>query len=447
MKQFIVFCLCVLSIYACGKPVQTVFATERAKDMPTQWVTAWKGETIYAGNLTWTATPDKAPGEYNLGSIGVKLLDRTLPPPSQWQYFLDLWQHPWAVSRWYNVKPFSPEHYAKMKPLWQMLANAGQKSLTVTLVDLPWNHQCYDGYYSMIGRVKKDDGTWVFDYTLFDQYVEFGRACGIGPDIACYTMCPWEFFVSWKNEKGETIKIKALPGTQEFEEYWGDFLVDFTKHLKAKGWFEDTYIAMDERTPEDVRKIANFIQKKSPGMKIAMAGNRKPSDFAGITIDNYSQLLQFITPDFLAEVKARQEKGYKTTFYVCCSPERPNTFMASHRDEAFYVGVYPALNGLDGLLRWAANSWPKDPYKDASWKDWMPGDTFLIYPHGEPSARFLNLRAGIVAAEKLRILKEQGVITQAQIDALVAKYPVKQAVYGRMDWTAFRREVEALLAQ
>ena len=78
-----------------------------------------------------------------------------------------------------------------MRPVWELLASAGQKTLTVTLLDRPWNHQCRDAYGSMIGRTKKDDGSWVFDYSIFDEYVTFGRSCGLGPHIACYTMCPW----------------------------------------------------------------------------------------------------------------------------------------------------------------------------------------------------------------------------------------------------------------
>ena len=87
-----------------------------------------------------TASQDAKPGRYEFGQLVVNVLDRTLPPASEWKYYLDLWQHPWAVARAKGVKPFSKKHYAAMEPLWKMLADAGQKTLTVTLVDQPWNH-------------------------------------------------------------------------------------------------------------------------------------------------------------------------------------------------------------------------------------------------------------------------------------------------------------------
>lgn len=388
-----------------------------------------------------TVDKDAKAGKVQFGPMTVRVVDRVLPPPAEWKYFLDLWQHPWAVSRYFGVEPFSDEHFEKMAPVYKTLAECGVKALTVTLLDYAWNHQCYDAYGTMIGRVKNDDGSWSFDYTIFDKYVEFGRRCGIGPDIACYTMCPWGYVVRWQDAEGNTKSATALPGSEIFNDYWGAFLVDFKKHLIEKGWFNDAYIAMDERAPKDVAIIAKFIREKAPGMKIAMAGNRKPSDFNGIVIDNYSQYLSYITPEFLSEIPDRRKNGWKTTLYVCCGPERPNTFMSSADNEAFWLGVYPQLCGLDGFLRWAANSWPKDPYVDASFGDWKAGDTYLVYPEGEYSARLLSLRSGVVAAEKLRILKESGA-GEKKLKEFSANFHHSKAERKDFDFTSCRSAIE-----
>ena len=386
-----------------------------------------------------------APGWHSFGAVRVRVVDRTLPPPAEWKYLLDLWQHPWAIARTAGVKPFSPEHYAAMEPVYRALAWCGVKSLTTTLLELPWNHQCYDAYHSMIGRVRGADGKWTFDYRLFDEYVEFGRRCGLGPRIDCYTMCPWGYVVRWRDEAGEIRRAVAKPGTREFEDYWGDFLPDFARHLKAKGWFDDTFIAMDERSPEDVRLIAEFIRARVPDFKIQMAGNRNPADFQGITIHSYSQGVNHMTPEFIAETARRRAAGLVTTAYVCCEPLRPNTFLTSPEGEAFWLGVYPAFTGLDGFLRWAANSWPLDPCADAAFGNWAPGDTFLVYPGGELSLRLAELRAGIVAAEKLRLLADAGELAaeRGKIAADFGDY--RRAMNGQIDFRRARREIEALV--
>jgi len=392
---------------------------------------------------TVTAAPGAKPGEYRFGQLVVTVVDRVLPPVKDRKYYLDLWQHPWAVSRVNGVKPFSTEHYRAMEPLWRQLAAAGQKTLTVTLLDQPWNRQCYDAYESMIGRrkvkVEGEGEQWRFDYSIFDEYVEFGRKCGLGPHISCYTMCPWEYRVDYLDAEGKTVHVVAKPGTPVFDDYWHDFLIDFERHLREKGWLGDTYIAMDERTPEDLAYIAKFVRRVAPGLKISMAGNRKPSDFKGILIDNYCQSMSHVNDAFLSEVPERREAGYVTTYYVCCGPERPNTFMRSSSGEAFVLGFYPAACGLDGFLRWAYNSWGEDGVNDMTYNRWSSGDVALVYADGSPSWRFLELKNGIQQAEKFRILSEAGV-RAADLKALAAKFVLKDLLDG-MDYTALRRSV------
>ena len=75
-----------------------------------------------------------------------------------------------------------------------------------------------------------------------------------------------------------------------------------------------------------------------------------------------------------------------------------------------------------------------------SYGNWRAGDTFLCYPKGEPSWRFLELRNGIVAAEKFRILREQGG-RAAELDALAAKFDLKALLEGT-DYPALKRMVE-----
>ena len=360
---------------------------------------AWEADGAGPRVVEVSVPADAKPGAYDCGMMRITVLGRVLPPPKEWKYYLDLWQHPWAVARLANAKPFSKDHYDAMRPVWELLATAGQKTITVPILDLPWDHQCRDAYHSMVA-----DG----DFRLFDEYVQFCLDCGLGPDISCYSLCPWTL--------GKTID------EDELEARWGAFLDKFAAHVKAKGWFEHTLMAMDERAPEDVLKVVKFVQRHAPGMRISMAGNRRPSDFKGISIDVYSQGLRagFVSPEFLAEAAERRAKGLVTTHYVCCHPAHPNTFLSSGPGEAFWCGASPAFLGLDGFLRWAWNSWPEDPAADASYWEWRAGDTFLCYPGGAPSWRFLELRNGIVAAEKARILRERGLFAEdfAQLAAL-----------------------------
>jgi len=74
--------------------------------------------------------------------------------------------------------------------------------------------------------------------------------------------------------------------------------------------------------------------------------------------------------------------------------------------EGRWISWYAAAHGYSGFLRWAYDSWPEDPMRDARYGSWASGDCFLIYPGGNSCIRFEKLREGIVDYEKIRIIRE-----------------------------------------
>jgi hypothetical protein len=388
---------------------------------------------VYTGKITAIAKG----GRKVIFDISVKVLSRTLPEPKDWKFFLDLWQHPLAVARYHGVKPWSKEHYSLLRPLLETLADIGQKTVTATLTDLPWNHQNFDPYFTMVEHIKNADGSWKHDYRLFDEWVEFALSCGLGPQIHCYTMVTWGNLVHYIDAAtGDKVSEKLIPGSVEHEAFWGPFLADFEKHIKEKGWLGRTYVAIDERSREELMASAEILKKYAPGLKIQMAGNKPPSTFEGIEVHNYSQGMRanYVTEKFKAEVKERRAKGFVTTTYICCNPPRPNTFTFSPYSEQLWLGLYAAAQGFDGMLRWAAFNWPRDPFFDSSFNPhhgaWSPGDTFLIYPGARMSVRIENLRDSIENFEKIRILREDGASTP-ELEAALAKIDyTKEAANG-----------------
>ena len=178
-----------------------------------------------------------------------------------------------------------------------------------------------------------------------------------------------------------------------------------------------------------------------------MAGDLYPSTLK-VKVDHFCQAMGGkIGPKMFQEAAARRQRGLVTTYYVCCMPWSPNTFMWSAYDEAFWLGVYPGVCGLDGFLRWAYNSWGENPLVDASFDSWSPGDCVLVYPDGCPSIRFIELRNGIVAAEKLRLLKEMGRISDEDQKTLEALFDPQKALQGKQEWKKIHDAISDFLFQ
>ena len=356
----------------------------------------------YSGKLTVTSSNAKA------RSLNVELTvaDHVLPPARDWAFHLDLWQNPYSVARYENVPLWSEAHFEAMRPVMRMLAEAGQKSVTATIMSRPWNGQTEDAFGSMVTKIRRIDGGWLYDYTIFDRWVEFMFSLGIDRQINCYSMIPWALQFDYIDQATSSpATFQAAPGSEEYNEYWGAFIADFARHLKAKGWFEKTMIAMDERPMESMQAVLSLIRRTEPDFKISLAGNyHEPVIYDIVDFsETFSGKQEF--PES-AKTK-RKELGLTTTFYTCCAEAHPNMFVISNPDEAAWLGWFAQAEGYDGYLRWAYNSWTIDPLTDARFRTWPAGDCFVVYPGGRGSVRFSKLVEGIQNFEKVRILRSR----------------------------------------
>lgn len=337
-------------------------------------------------------------------NLEINVSSRELPQPSEWAFHLDLWQNPYAVARYYQVPLWSQEHLDAMRPLMKMLANAGQKVITATLMHKPWNGQTEDYFDTMVTWMKRADGTWAFDYTIFDRWVEFMMSVGIDKQINCYSMVPWELSFQYYDQATNSLKsVKTAPGEQAYEEMWVAMLASFSKHLKEKGWFDICTIAMDERPMDVMQKTLKVIRKADPGFKVSLAGNYH----AEIEPDLYDYCI-VIGQNYPEDVRIRRKaENKRTTYYTCCTEAHPNTFTFSDPAEAAWISFYSSKKHLDGYLRWAYNSWPLEPLLDSRFRTWAAGDTYLVYPGARSCIRFERLIEGVQAHEKINILRRE----------------------------------------
>lgn len=359
------------------------------------------------------AVPGRYKGELTLSVAGkvcktlpysLTVGPRQLTPPTQRPFHLDLWQNPYTFARVAGVRLWSPEHFAAMRPVMEHLARAGQKVITATVMDRPWNGQTEDPFGSMVTKIRRADGSWLYDYTVFDLWVSFMMSLGIDKQINCYTLIPWALSFDYFDQATGTVTyVKASTDSPEYEQYWGRFIMDFSRHLREKGWFEKTRIAMDERGEEAMRNALAVIHKYEPEFRVALAGNYHAA--VADEIDDLCLGFREAWPEGVIE--RRRAEGKVSTYYTCCAEGYPNTFIASQPAEACWLALIALQKGADGYLRWAFNSWTLEPEHDARFRSWAAGDTYMVYPEGRTSVRFEKFVEGLQDYEKARLLLEE----------------------------------------
>ena len=390
-------------------PEMSVIEAETARPV---WITVWVPQNAvpgtYNGTLSFSCDELKKPVKL---PFTVEVKNRVLPKPSQWQFHLDLWQNPYAIARYFSLRPWSDEHLEAMRPFMEQLAQAGEKVVTTTLMYDCWGPQTLDLFETMVQVTANIDGTIEYNYDIFDRWVDFMASCGITEQINCFTIAPWQkSFRYWDRAVDRQLSMPFDYGDDTYRALWIPLLKDFAAHLRQKGWFDKTYLAVDERGLEVMQTVIAIAREADPDFKFALAGNYHP-EIEG-DLDDYSLDL-FGDGTYLNDAKGstisdrRAKDGKFTTFYTCCGEGHPNTFTISPLAESAALGWYALCNHYDGYLRWAFNSWNREPLVDTRWYNLTSGDVFMVYPQGISSVRWERFIEGIQDFEKVKILREE----------------------------------------
>ncbi|WP_294167267.1 glycoside hydrolase domain-containing protein [uncultured Clostridium sp.] len=398
----------------------------------------------YTTKIKVTAHGISTPLEFN---YTIKVKDVTLPDASTFgnTFDIELWQYPYSSAEYYGVEAFSERHFELLKSNMEIYKSIGGHAITTTISEDAWSGQTYSKntihYPSMIKWTKNSNGSFTYDYTNFDKWVEFNKKMGIGDKIILYSIAPWHSsFTYWEN--GNLVKESFTAGTDRYNTVWRDFLQKTIEHLMAKGWFDDAYIGIDERgfskAAFDLIDSVKNIHGKSLKTAGAMDHFVDKYDLAlRVTDLNVGDSAAATNPvKFTQLVEAREALGYRTTLYSC-TEHQPGNFSLSAPVESYW-SVINAGEETSGFLRWAYDAWVADPLNDTTHNAFEPGDAFLIYPDeknatnptAKSSVRLERMAEGVRDVNKIKMILSEIPSLQSDVDAIYNKITT-QAVISR----------------
>jgi hypothetical protein len=377
--------------------------------------------TAAPGTYTGTMTLFAGRKQAAQNTIELEVADVAMPDMDEAAFFLNVWMNPACVARWHGVEMWSDEHFELMRPYVRDLAEHGQKTAVVPISYQPWGTQTRDPFPNAIINSRRGDA-WEFDFSIFDRFVKLHEECGITRAIHCYSLVSGPGQTGASNidytdlDSGETRILETLIGDEDYVAYWSAMLGAFEGHLRKMGWLEKTFLGFDEKPPDVMEKLYEFLDQYGQAFRISLAGNT--SDELVTRFDDLSLHIQFneqgvdqIVPAERSALEVSEmlrpaqcamdgtcpEKSI-TTYYVCCGPAFPNTFLFSPLVESRMLPFLSVQGGYDGFLRWSYNDWTDDPFTKPEWGTWATGDIFFVYPGKDgpvSSLRWEQLREGI----------------------------------------------------
>lgn len=386
------------------------------------YVTATVPKGIPAGTYRGEVLIEVGGQESCTLDMEIEVADVDLPDVHDWNFFLNVWANPGTIARWHSVEMWSDAHFALIRPYIEDLASHGQKTAVVPICYQPWGTQTYDPFPNAVIWKRRGE-EYEFDFSIFGRYVELHEACGIDRAIHCYSVVQGpggrrDSGIAYVDlESGETKMMETEIGDEQWTKAWEAFFAAFREYLIGRGWLEKTYIAFDEKPDDVMTLVMGMLSEFAPDFKIALAANTRSDAFARIDdlclSGSFSErriaevcpaerkamgIANLLDPDNACAITKSCPDKVITTYYVCCGPAFPNTFVFSPLVESRMLGWLAAQGGYDGFLRWSYNDWSHNPYSHPEYAPFPTGDVHFIYP-GEKgpvsSLRWEQLREGI----------------------------------------------------
>ncbi len=441
---------------------------------------------------------DATPGEYEINvslyaskyfedekpiasaTMPLRIMDHTLPVPTERRFYLDLWQHTSNIARKHDVALWSDAHFAVLAKYADTLAALGQRSITVCVSEIPWAGQsCFEYQefggnlfeFSMVSITRGADGVFRYDFSAMQRYIDLCTAVGISGDIEVFGLVNiWTRIPNQLcEEHPECIRIRyydEVDGCMKYMRTLSD-ITDYTRAIEQyfikTGQIERVRVAADE--PSDVekyRKSLDLLHEVAPAFRLKTAINHV--EFIG----EFGDRIDDFVPHLRAAFKGFDDLQYyrekypekRYLWYVCTGSIRPNQYLRAPLTECRMVGPLTSAFRFDGFLRWNYTVWPEDPRREIRASRWEAGDTNFVYPayNGDVllSLRYKNLQRGLADHEILESLRDR--LGDAAVTALVGRvlHITDPATYYQLsrtdvpffaeDWEIFNTVKEEALA-
>ncbi len=340
------------------------------------------------------------------------------------------WFWPEAFVRTHGVKLWSEEHWAWIEKVARDMAAHKQDMILTRFT--PWGGG-ETLQPSLVGMTRRGDGTFDFDFSLLDRWIETFKSAGVewieGGHVA-RRIGGWQSQIGFKRfpvceEDGSLIPTgRDAMSEEEFEPIVEALLKGVYAHLKGRGWHRQ-YVqhVADEPVPENAAswcRIAGLVKEwlpEVPRIDAVMA-----EELAGYAELRVPQIQQIREPSTLQEPE-------QLWSYVCLAPQGvyPNRFLdyASIRNRVIFWLSWTL--DLKGFLHWGYNAWRAwqgvpvpieiSPWMDATGgsiycQDRNPlpaGDPHIVYPGKETicsSIRWEVVRKGFEDYEYLWLLDD-----------------------------------------
>jgi len=156
---------------------------------------------VYIGQVTVEAKGEKA----LTVPVRVEIADFSVPDTQDYRTWIELMQSPDTLAVEYNVPFWSERHWAMIADSMRYMGEIGSR-----VVHIPLIAQTNSGNeQSMVRFIKKTDGTYDYDFSIMDKYLDIAEKCMGRPKITAFVA--WEIYLNTPKQEVKFTGRQDVP--------------------------------------------------------------------------------------------------------------------------------------------------------------------------------------------------------------------------------------------
>lgn len=370
-----------------------------------------------------SAAPGRYQGKIRVSAEGLDPVDLPLiadvvdwrvPDPSEFTTFMAFEQSAYGVAKQYGVEVWSEKHFKLIERSLELMGRIGNDWVNIPVLAFT---EYGNGKDSPIRISRKTDGTYAFDYTIMDRYLDLvikhtGKpsvidfvvnhpgAHGSGPIVP-----PLEVNIQDEaSGKWELVKVGHEMPMNERRAFWKALAASLWQHMMSKGLENSMYWGLPWDGVAD-SGLVGLLKEFAPQVTWARLSHGYAPD------KTYTAAGTLFGHTF--NLKSR--KGWKREQLHLLYPRNQGSVITCFGTASPFTWrllIDRALvAGTRGICRMGGDYWKRMWLKGFKGRMWMPGlpTMFCLWPGpdgAETSARFEILREGLQEGE-LRVYLEQ----------------------------------------
>ena len=385
------------------------------------WVQIDLGERLSAGEYTVTLKLVDGQKEVHAeSSLSLTVIDALLP---EQEMILTQWFHCDCLANYYNVEPWSEEHWRIVENFAATAAKNGINML-LTPVHTPPLDTAVGGERKTVQLVDVtvEQGRYSFGFDKLDRWIEMCNRVGIRYFEVAHLFTQWgaksapKIMATVQGEYKRLFGWETDATSEAYTTYLRAFLTAFLTHMRARGDDQRCYFHLSDEPNklhiENYRAVKASVADILEGYPImdALSNFEFYQDgLVELPIPSNDHIKPFIEADV---------KGLWT--YYCCSQDTgvSNRFIAMPLWRTRSIGLQFYKFNIVGFLHWGYNFYNAalsrntiNPYLDTCAGHMFPaGDAFSVYPAQDGSAiesvRILSFYEALQDARALKLAEE-----------------------------------------